>query len=43
MELPTIARYLRGQRYIAQHVAFPADDPLAASENGGNRICRFFD
>eukprot|EP01051_Picozoa_sp_SAG22_P017286 SAG22_NODE_2630_length_2357_cov_1.340567_3_plen_189_part_00 len=38
MESPTVSRYLTGQHYVAHHDAFPAGDPLAAPERGGNRV-----
>lgn len=37
MEIPTVARYLRGQHYVAHHDAFPPGDPMLGC--GGNRIC----
>jgi hypothetical protein len=39
MEMPTLARYTSGQRYVAHHDAFPPGDPLIAASFGGNRIC----
>ena len=39
MEMPTVARYLSGQRYVQHHDAFPPGDILASSQFGGNRIC----
>jgi hypothetical protein len=40
MEMPTVARYLHGQRYVQHHDAFPPGDPMADRERyGGNRVC----
>ena len=39
MEMPTLARYTAGQRYVAHHDAFPPGDPLCDPVRfGGNRI-----